>query len=313
MNPARRLAAGVRIILALAGWAVLSGCSLVGLAYNNAGWFVEREASQYVAMDETQRERFRRAFDLAHASHRRQALGDYVLALEAFDQRLAAPGLSPAEAGCLAQVGLSVYRDLADRLVPVAAELLVDLRPAQLDQLEKAFTERNQDFAQRYLLDSPDARAKRRAERAAERLTKWVGPLQESQRQLLQDLSRQMPDTGPGWAAYRQHQQRALLGALRQGAGRARVEALLRAWWVEREGMTPNYEAAVAELVRGLVAGAVRFEGTLELEQRRHLRDRLRELAEGLNAVADGPGQGTVLPVADGRLACAPEAESLSP
>jgi len=306
-------AASTRVVVAILVVAGVSGCSLIGFAYNNAGWFAEREASRYVAMDEAQRERFRDLFDRTHERHRQQALGDYVLALNALDRRLATPGLSHDDAGCLARVGVQLYRDLAERLVPVAAELLANLRPAQIDELEAAFNEHNQEFAERYLLDSREARAERRAERAAERVAKWVGPLREQQLQLLSDLSRRLPDTAPGWSVYRQRQQRALLAALRQAAAPARVEALLRAWWVERVGMTADYEVAVQQLMQGMVAGAVRFETTLDFEQRMHFREKLQNVANGLKSVGEDDSEAGLLPVADGELVCAPESESLRP
>jgi hypothetical protein len=278
---------------------------MVELAYDNAGWFAERVIDRFVEMDREQRVHFRRSFESAHERHRSDALPSYVRLIEAVQRRLLRRGLETQEARCLIWTGARVYRDLAARMVPLVSELLRALDAGQIDALEESFAAKNEEFAERYLQGDREARAAARAQRAAARLADWLGGVRVDQEILLLEVSMALPDTAPGWYAYREDRQRGLLRMLRAGPVAATELAdYLESWWVWRQAFKTEDARALELAEEGVAVLLVNLEATLDEAQRRTLAARLGRLAAGLGAAAAGDGKSSTLMVAGDPWGC---------
>lgn len=268
----------------------LSGCSAVRLAYEQGDWLLARYMDDWLDLDATQEQLLAVELERWMEEHRRYEIPLYLAFLRDF-RSAAADGLTRAEIDRLFDTGAAVYRSTATRAAALAAPVLADLSPEQVEHLARRIDENNREYSEKYLRDASAGRLSARAEVGIERLERWTGRLQESQVRLITRMNAGLPDTAEPWSEYRKSQQQELLRLLREGAGTERVQAHLESWWVFRGDQPPALRAAGRRLVEGLREMSVAVDATLDARQRQHLLNKIDDLIDDLEAVAQPPRQ----------------------
>lgn len=275
----RLVMAGVVIASSL----VLSACSAVRMAYDSAPWLLMRSVNDYLDLDTPQEERLRAQLDAYHVVHRQERLPGVVDALREIGRR-GADGMSEADWQWALEFSPTLYRDTAGDLLPLVGQTLAGLDTPQIDYLEERLKERNESYSERYLAADPQERLENRVGAMVKQLERWVGKLNEEQVALITELRSQMPETGPLWLNYRRQKQGELLAALRADRPAPELSAILRGWWLERDGQSPELAAARVQWREGMEGILRAVERSLTDEQREYFVSTVNGYADSLSA-----------------------------
>ncbi len=282
--PCARTARNVLALLSVA-W-LLAACSVPRLMYQNADWLLMRRMNEYLALEGAQHDRVAEALAARLADHRTRELPTFAAAFEDAAAR-ARRGLSEDDARWLLKQGRALLVSTVDGTLPLVADALAALDERQRRQLAERIEQRNRDYSERHLLEAPrEQRFARRAARTVDRVEDWTGPLDEAQVALVHELRDAMPDSAGDWLTYSRERQQALLALLDGHAPAARIEALLRGWWLRLEHLPAALAAKRDRQIEGIVQLIVRLDATLNSTQRLHLVGRLEDLARDARALA---------------------------
>jgi hypothetical protein len=258
---------------------VVSGSSRVRLAYASADLLLASYAESYLELDGDQRERWEPELQRVLALHRREELPRLAAF---FDRalRISEGGFDAAETACLVESLRDIYQRHARLTVELATPLLANLRPAQVQALEDRFA--------RDLADDQTKRTGRdqelrdRAARYRKAIEEWTGPLGPSQRALVEEVTRRMPDTREPVLAYRTQKRAELIALLRSRVEESRIRDFLTDWLVDFRDLPPELSRAGPQLEGRLVELLNRLGETLTPEQRARLAKRLSGLRSDL-------------------------------
>lgn len=160
---------------------LLSACSMVRFAYDNADVFLRWQANSYFDFQGEQSEELDRRIAALLARNRAKALPQYAR----FADEAAARMLRGIKRQDLEWAYDSFRAHVRGALGAAAgemADLLDRLSAEQLAHLEQRLTEENRKFAREQLQGTVEERRQRRLKRNLERLEEWFGPLTEEQR-----------------------------------------------------------------------------------------------------------------------------------
>jgi len=268
--------------LLLAAALLLSGCSAVEFAYNNADVWLSWRASHYLDLSDEQAREFDGRAAALLAWHRKQALPAYA--------RLADEAAARLERGATRDDMVWGYdavraqaREGIGRAGAALGDFLDRLSPAQVDHLERRLADDNRRYARLWLDGTPEEQRRRRLERLLHTLEDWLGELNDAQR----DRVRSFNDAAPYNAAPRDRERRRLQAEL-LAMLRARRSAGALADWAAHwdRGREPAFAAANRAQLDAMTAMLADVERTLSERQRAHAVDRLREYARDFRALA---------------------------
>lgn len=252
--------------------ALLSGCSAIKFAYNNADTWLRWQAGKYVELEGDQAQEFDRRLASFLAWHRAQALPQYA--------RLAAEAAARLERGATREDMEWGYdalqaqaREGLRRAAGEAGDFLDRLSPAQIAQIERRFAEVNRKFAREWLEGTPEVRRARRHERLTGLLQDWLGELDDAQRERVRRYNESAPLNGERRDLERRRRQAELLALLHAGESAQRLDAWALAW--ER--------ARGADEFLDMLAG---LERSLNPRQRAHVIARLRGYGRNFKVLA---------------------------
>lgn len=280
----RLLIAALALLVAL----LLPGCSRMRVAYNAADFFILREAADYLHLERTQKADWTPTLKAALGRHRQEELPH----LAAFFDQLqsgARDGFTPAGVNCLLDEFERLYQRNFRLAAEAAAPLLAALTPAQVDALERTFQKEAAEDAAGVGPEASAARLRKRADRYAENLDWWMGPLDSRQRGIIRDITRRMPDTGPAWYSYRDAKRMELVRLLRERAGPPRIATFLTAWVVDYRDMPTDLRASRTDLRQGLADVLLKLPPTLSAAQRERFIGRLSTLRDDFMALQSSP------------------------
>jgi multidrug efflux pump subunit AcrA (membrane-fusion protein) len=181
-------------------------------AYKNLDWLVYWYMDDYVELNSQQESVFDEHFAQWMQWHQSNELARYVAHLESIKQDVLA---GPVDLERL-QTHLNETREhwqrVRDYLTPdlvTLAKKLTDEQVSDLfDQLAKENIEREQEIAEAEN-NNQQQRLEDRIDQLEEQLTGYIGPLTESQRQLVSTYGAKFRPTGRLWLSYRRHIQAA--------------------------------------------------------------------------------------------------------
>ncbi|WP_373510359.1 DUF6279 family lipoprotein [Thiocapsa sp.] len=270
----------IRLAAALIATALtLAGCSRVGVAYNTGDFLATAYAKDYLDLEQAQLERWEPLLDAELARHRAEELS-YLAAY--FDRLLAASrtGFDGRNMTCLTGEFRDLYRRQASVAVTLAAPLLAELTPAQIQRLDQRFRkEATEDRAE--IAGRSSAREKeKRARRYVSSIEDWTGPLSAEQQAIVAEVTGRMPDTQASLVEYRTGKRDQLMALIRADAAEPQIKRFLTDWIVDFSDLPPDLEQggqALGERIRELF---VRLGATLDASQRERLDKRLRSLRD---------------------------------
>jgi uncharacterized protein DUF6279 len=272
----------LKITFALALAWLVSGCSALRLAYDNADTYLRWRAGDYLALQGEASDELDDSIDAFLDWHRRNALPKYAQLSEEAAKRVAA-GLSPDDLvwgyDAVVMQARESLRTAAERIAP----MLDRLTPEQIAHLEKRFAEDNRKFAREYLRGSEGERRKQRARRTLDRLEDWVGRLSSSQAARVRQFSERAPLYYDMRDRERRRLQAEFLEMVRAHEAHKRLPERMANW---EEGRDPAYAAASEAARRELFALVLDLDKSLSAEQRAKAAASLRRYAEDFSVLA---------------------------
>ena len=281
-----------RVIIAVlcAGLALLSGCSMLRLGYNQAPDLAYWWLDAYADFNDVQTPRVRTALAQWFAWNRRTQLPDYA-ALLVRAQGEALVDTTPQRV-CAFEADLRSRLDVAvDRAMPAAAELALMLSPAQLQHIERRYAKSNEEFRADYLQSDRAQRARASIKRAVDRIEMVYGDLDESQLERIDKALPLSPFDPELWLSERQRRQQDVLQMLRrllaERASPDRAQAAVRAH-VQQYARSPSeaYRAYSARLTEFNCAFGATLHNGMSAAQRQTAVQRLKGWENDLRALA---------------------------
>ena len=270
--------------------ALLSGCSMLRVGYNQAPDLAYWWLDAYADFDDTQTPRLRSALSQWLVWHRRTQLPDYA-ALLVRAQAEALADTTP-ERVCAFEADLRSRLDSAvDRAVPAAAELLLTLTPAQLQHIERRYAKSNDEFRSDYLQSDRVDRTKASAKRAADRIEMLYGDLGDAQLERIAKSVVVSPFDPELWLKERQRRQQDLMQTMRkliaERAPAERAQAAVRAH-VKQYERSPNeaYRAYYARLSEFNCGQGALLHNAMSVAQRQVAVQRLKGWEADVRALA---------------------------
>lgn len=286
MRACRRLAVFVIMLLA-------AGCSSIQLAYNKAPLLLQYQMDNYLDLTTEQEEALNQELLTFQAWHRREALPQYAATLRDWATKLDRPHTFTADEvlqkqAVFQEAMLGVARESAVRLAP----LLLTLTPAQQKRLESRFAKSNREYTEENLSNPARANNERRT-RFTERYEDWLGPLNDAQKQRLNQWLTQTPSGAELWGRERQARQQALLALMAQARTHTSAEkaaeslhdyfqSLANYRVAELQAQQPQRQRSLALLTADML-------NQMNNRQREHLRARLLSYASDFDTLAGKP------------------------
>jgi hypothetical protein len=273
----RRLAAwGLAVVAA----AMLAACSTASVAYRNARTLYDNAPTlilwsldDYLDLADTQKSLARERLQKALAWHRRNALPGYADFLASLDAQVDA-GLTEETLRGDQERLRGYYRDIAEHLLPDAADLFATFDAAQVDELEERLAK-----ADRRMIEEAAASRSRAMGRTLGHIEAWTGPLSGAQRELVKSRLRARPDLTRQRVAEWRVRQARLIALMRARPSRDEMVLQLHALLFDVEAARePRYAQAVRDRDAAMIAMLAELARTLDPAQVANVKERIRGL-----------------------------------
>ena len=265
--------------------ALLGGCAMVRIAYNNAEPLVRYTAHDYFDLNEKQNDQFRKRLLQFHDWHRANELPLYAGLLKTAAQR-GGNGITREDVAWAAVEMRARYRVLIIKAVNEAAPILVTLSPAQIKELEKRLAKANEKFAREFLPADEDKRFRAQAKRLLGRFKEWTGTLSDEQDDRLERFVKAHMHTTQMRFENRKRWQREAVGLIRQVRAPKELAPRLADIFVQpATHRLPEYVQALVAWESDLTDLILDIDRTLTPEQRAHVLHRMQRYAEDFEAL----------------------------
>ena len=277
---------GARVWLLALLLLVVSGCSTIRIAYNQADHIVAWIADDYFDLTSEQEQALREPLERFHAWHRRTQLPEYAALLENVQQRVSA-GTKLNDADWLAEAIKLRYRAVVLHAHADAAAVLATLSDTQLLATRRHFDKINRKYVKDNGVGaSADEQRRLRERRMLERIEHWTGPLDAPLETKLRDLSRGLPLITD--AAYRERLRRQEeFMRLLQSRQAPDFASRLRDWLLEWDRTrSAEYQPQYARFIQARNSMYVEVLGVATPEQRAHVLSVLRRYQNAFRELA---------------------------
>jgi Family of unknown function (DUF6279) len=271
-------------LLAL-GLALLQGCSVSRLAYNNGDVFLRWQANNYFDFQGEQSEELDRVLAGFLAWHRAKALPQYARVANEAAARLA-KGLTREDLDWGYDAVRAQIRESLGRAATDSAALLDRLSVEQIAHVERRLAEENRKFVREQVQGSMEERNQRRVKRNVERLEEWFDSLSEAQLERVRRYGARAPFSADLRDRDRRRRQAELLVMLRARQARQRLAGWAQDWEGGRE---PAYEQASRATRAEYVDLLLDLDRSLSPEQREHAVRRLKRFGELFDSLSRQP------------------------
>jgi hypothetical protein len=205
----------IRIIsIALLGLVLLAGCSSTKMAYRYADWGIVWWVDDYIPMTAEQESRLEQDIRGLRQWHCATELPRYSEWLAQLKSDVRSGNLSQSTVTHHQEQLLSFFPPLMERARPAATRLLSSLSDEQVQQLASNMEESQKELEDEFLADNPEQTREARAERTMERVERWLGSLNERQRDTVNAWSEGRGKQTEIWLEGRRNWQQALIDAL---------------------------------------------------------------------------------------------------
>ena len=200
---------------ALAGVALLlSACGAVQLAYLNSAHLTHWWLNQRMDFTSVQSDWIKDRLDETLLWHRREALPGWISAFDHWTRVVPAP--TTAATMCQDIDTMKAKADeIAQRMLPMWAQVARNLSPSQIKTLERRIASDNEDYVDEHLQADPKKRFAARLESAVERSERLYGRITDAQEKLISEQLRQSPYSAEDAYARRQATQQRVLALIR--------------------------------------------------------------------------------------------------
>lgn len=281
-----------RILPALLLVPLLAACG-ARLLYTQLDWLAPWYVSEFVTLDREQRAQLDARLADRLDWHCSSQLPGYMAWLrEAGD--LVARNEADVQAVERLFARAEGFRDaLLAGIAPDLTELLAALTDEQVDELARQITARNHKAHSEFVDAPSQILHERRVRRFEKRLTRWLGPLTDAQRERVERWSHEIVPVAEDWLASRVDWQRRLDATLRERARRDTFAVSIEALVLHPEQYWPDdYRARLARnrvLVIELLADLAALAPQSQRERLQKETDALATQFERLACLQSGP------------------------
>lgn len=279
----RRLALTLVALIAVATLAT-SGCVGTKAAYNNAGWFLMRTASEHFCPRDERRSRFEAAIDGLLKWHRTSELEFYAERLTIHAKALDKPVTSRTIDAFYNDLQ-TAWKRVSVRMAPLAVPLLKTMKPRERRCLKLRIAVRNRERMDEFDTSAEEYREERVEELISD-VEDWVGDLSDDQQKQVSKLLAPELSVDMGLAKLRNSAFERFLSIVEAPAGQERDRAL---WTMFKDRFSLFPKSSVSSIraseqrTRKLLTDVG---GMLTAEQRAHLQGRLLEFAKDFRELA---------------------------
>jgi hypothetical protein len=272
---------------------LLSGCSAVKLAYQNAPelgyWWLD----SYLDFTSAQSSRVRNDLATLQSWHRQHELPLYVATLEKL-QTMAGTSVNSGQLCAVFDEMRPRLQALLDGAEPTVLAVSPTLTDAQLTHLTKQFDKRSEKWREEWLGGTALERRERRLKQLMERIEPFYGRLDKAQRALLQSaVADSIFDANLNHREALRRQQDTLQ-TLRRAQGSKRDEPGVR---LEMRGLIaraltspdPDYRNYASRLQLETCSILAALHNSSTAEQRRHLMETLKDYESDARSLMAGP------------------------
>lgn len=208
--------------------ALLAGCSMGRLAYNNGETLSQIWLERYVDLRDDQKPWVQREINQLFAWHRREQLPVYIDILQKVQQRTQKP-VSEDEVRADYDVIRARVLLIIDQALPSLADLALSMRPEQIAHLENKFAHNNDDYRREHLRDDIEQRHQTRYKKALKQAEYFFGDFSDAQEQRLKALSKARPLNNELVLKFHKRRQQEMLAMLKKiQAERPSRDAVIR-------------------------------------------------------------------------------------
>jgi hypothetical protein len=274
---------GLRLICVLLLAASATGCAK--LVYNRldtlAAWYI----GDLVSLDDRQRSDLRAWLGQTLEWHRASELGRYATFLREFAAEMAQPSGRDTYQRAFDRVE-GFLGDFTAQTAPQAARLLLELSPAQVEELlanlEEKSNERSEDERDAIRDGKWQAQQIKSTQRQVKR---WTGAITEEQKVLIHEMAQHIQPTTPEWLESQRQWRAALRDAFsNRDTAEKRILQLLREPDTHWTAQYKSKEASNREQFLSLLTA---LDTSLTPAQRERMQHELMNLAERLEALME--------------------------
>ena len=163
---------------------LMTGCSTVQIAYNQADEVVYWWLDGYVDLTDKQKPFVKETLRHLHQWHRQSQLPEYVVFLQKV--RALAPHEIQAEQACsIMQDVQNAFVTLVHHVEPESVQLIGQLQASQFQNIRKKYDKLNKNWREDYMDGSDDKRMRYRAKQLLSRLEDFYGNLDTPQKEII--------------------------------------------------------------------------------------------------------------------------------
>ena len=284
---------------------LLTGCSVLRIAYSQAPTLAYWWIDGYVDLNDAQSAKLRDAIDRWFEWHRRTELPRYAALLARAQREVMEPTLSAAQ--------LCAWRDEAqrrldaalDEATPAFAALMLTLTPEQIRHMQAKMAKSSEELKRDFAQADKAERARGAFKRTLERYENLYGKLDEAQRKKLGELLAASPFDAERWLAERERRNAELIALLTTVAASGRDAEAARAQAQAQAAVRvlaeralrsprPDHRAYQERLTQENCALAAAMHNATTSAQRQYARNKLKGWEDDVRlVVAGGNGNGS--------------------
>lgn len=204
------------VLIILTGLLILAGCSSTKMAYRYADWGIVWWVDDYIPLTSEQESRLEQDIRDLRQWHCSTELPRYSEWLTRLKKDVRSGDLDRSTVAWHQEQLFSFFPPLMEQAMPAATRLLASLSDDQVQYLASNMKESQEELEEEFLADNPETTRQARAERTMERVERWLGALNERQRETVSAWSEARGQQTEIWLEGRRNWQQALLDALEQ-------------------------------------------------------------------------------------------------
>jgi len=264
---------------------LLTGCSVLSIAYDYADWIVLWRLDHYFNTSPEQEEYLQDRVGRLHQWHRTQELPLYADFLRHIQEEVKI-GLSPESLETLWRDYQDLRAHLAEQLAFHGAQFLLNLQTEQHAYFRTVLQQENQAL-RKEVGDTPEERVMHRIDSVLDILEFWVGNVTIEQVAAVKSFMQHFPDTTQEYLLYREFRQQQLLDILAQVKDATLIEHHV-ARWMNASGQdnASPYSEGVQRWQDAVKRVIIHIDHILTPRQRHHAVKKLQQFIDELDRLS---------------------------
>jgi hypothetical protein len=266
-----------KILTGLLFAVLLGSCSMMKLGYNNADWLLTWRIDDYFDLTSDQEDFVEEQLEKLISWHRNNELPRYSALIDEMILRVQR-GISGEDYEWAINQFLDAYETTINKAIPDATTLLMDLDSSQISYYQEKTAEwyagnDNKEQPQR----TEQEQKERRYNRTIERMEEWLGELDDNQKEIIKELSFQLPLRNQYFREDRERRHKAFVDLLKSDLSQEQFAARLKTHFTDfDDGRSEEYKQASVNYNEASKKMAVEISKILNISQIEHAFEKVR-------------------------------------